>query len=193
MDVGSFVYDAHGVRWFHDLGSENYNLPGYFGDKRWTYFRLQNRAHNTLEIDVKLQNFRAKPCPLITSNLTNNPVTAAFDLSGAYAGAAGKVVRRASFDTRSGGVRIEDEITKPTGSVCWRAFTDAEAEVQGDLVILRKNGRQITLQRSAGAGSWSITSAKPPTPEENQNHGFRAVVLTIPHAERISATVEIRP
>ena len=86
MDVGSFAYDAHGSRWIHDLGSENYNLPGYFGDKRWNYFRLQNRSHNTLEIDGKLQNARSKPCPLISSTITGNPFTATFDLTDAYAG-----------------------------------------------------------------------------------------------------------
>jgi hypothetical protein len=193
MDVGSFVYDAHGLRWLHDLGSENYNLPGHFGDKRWTYFRLQNRSHNTLEIDGQLQNRDSKPCPLITSSLTGNPVTAAFDLSGAYARAAGKVVRRASFDTQSGVVRIEDEITKPVGSVCWRAFTDAEAVIKGDRVVLRKQGKQITLRRITGAGIWSIAAATPPTAAEKQNTQFRALVLTIPKAEQLSAVVEIRP
>jgi hypothetical protein len=193
MDVGSFVYDAHGLRWLHDLGSENYNLPGHFGDKRWTYFRLQNRSHNTLEIDNQLQNRDSKPCPLITSSLTGNPVTAAFDLSDAYADAAEKAVRRASFDTQSGVVRIEDEITKPVGSVCWRAFTDAEAIIQGDQVVLRKQGKQITLRRITGVGIWSIAGATPPTAAEKQNTEFRAVVLTVPKAEPLSVVVEIRP
>lgn len=193
MDVGSFVYDAHGVRWIHDLGSENYNLPGYFGSQRWSYFRLQNRSHNTLEINGKLQNTGAEPCPIVSSTLTGGPLAATFDLSDAYAGAAEKVVRRARFDTATGTVRIEDQITKPSGQIVWRAFTDAAAEIQGDRVILKKDGRQITLRRTSGAGTWSITDAKPPTPAENQNSGFRAVVLTIPQADQVSASVEIRP
>lgn len=193
MDVGSFAYDAHGLRWLHDLGAENYNLPDYFGGKRWTYFRLQNRSHNTLEIDGKLQNARAKPCPLIESTLTGASLAAAFDLSDAYAGAATKVVRRARFRARTGVVRIEDEIAEPSGAVCWRAFTDAEAELRDDQVILRKQGRQITLRRLGGAGTWSIADATPPTPEENPNKGFRAVVLTVPQARHLSLVVEIRP
>ena len=193
MDVGSFVYDAHGIRWIHDLGAENYNLPDYFGGKRWTYFRLQNRAHNTLEIDGKLQNAGSRPCPLVDATLTGDACTAVFDLSDAYAGAADKVVRRVRFDARSGVVRLEDEIAAPTGVVCWRAFTDAEAEVRDDQVILRKNDRQITLRRIGGAGVWSIADAKPPTAAENPNKGFRAVVLTVPPAARISLAVEIRP
>ena len=193
MDVGSFVYDALGTRWLHDLGSENYNLPAYFGNKRWSYFRLQNRSHNTLEIAGQLQNARSKPCPLIASSLTGNPLTATFDLTDAYAGAADKVLRTARFDARGGTVRIEDEITKPAGDVVWRAFTDADAEVKDDRVVLRKNGGQITLRRISPAGTWSIQDARPPTPEEKQNQAFRAVVLTIPKAGRIQLIVEIRP
>ena len=193
MDVGSFVYDAHGTRWIHDLGSENYNLPAYFGNKRWSYFRLQNRSHNTLEIAAQLQNARSKPCPLIASSLTGSPVTATFDLSDAYAGSAAKVLRTAQFDARGGAVRIEDQITEPAGDVAWRAFTDAEAEVRGDQVILRKQDRRITLCRISGPGIWSVTDAKPPTSGEKPNAGFRAVVLTVPKADRASITVEIRP
>ncbi|MEY3896304.1 MAG: hypothetical protein RLZZ214_1824, partial [Verrucomicrobiota bacterium] len=193
MDVGSFVYDAHGVRWMYDLGKEDYNLPGYFGSKRWTFFRLQNRSHNTLEINGQLQNAKSKPCPLVSQTLTGNPLTAAFDLTDAYSNAAAKVIRRVRFDSQNGTSRIEDEITQPAGTVVWRAFTDAQAEVKGDLVILKKNGSQITLRRISTAGTWTITDAKPPTAVEEQNKGFRALVLTIPKADQISSVVEIRP
>ena len=194
MDVGSFAYDAHGIRWFDDLGSDDYNLPDYFGGKRWNYFRLQNRAHNTLEIAGKLQNPKAKPCPLASSTLTGEHLAAEFDLTDAYAGSAEKVVRRASFDAHSGVVRIEDEITAPAGPVVWRAFTAAEAEVCGERVILRHpSAGDITLRRVGAAGTWSITGAQPPTPAENPNKGFHAVVLTAPQAATVSLVVEIRP
>ena len=83
-------------------------------------------------------------------------------------------------------MRIEDEITQPAGTVIWRAFTDAQAEVKDNPVLLRKNGSQITLQRINTAGIWTITDAKPPTDMENPNKKFRAVVLTIPKAEGVS-------
>ncbi len=193
MDVGSFVYDAHGTRWIHDLGSDNYNLPAYFGKKRWDYFRLQNRSHNTLEIDGNLQKHNSKPCPLVSSTITGNLYAATFDLSTAYAGSASKVSRAATFNSISGLTRITDEITTPKGEVIWRAYTDAEVEVKGELVTLRKDGKQITLRRASPAGSWSIASAKPPTAEEKQNEEFRAIVLTVPKAEKLSIIVEIRP
>jgi len=193
MDVGSFVYDAHGVRWFHDLGSDDYNMPGYFGKERWRYYRMQNRSHNTLEIDGKLQNANAKPCPLSASSLTGKSLSATFDLSNAYLGSAAKVQRTSRFDRETGSVRIDDQITAPSGDVIWRALTDAEAEVQGNDVILKKDGKQITLRRMSDIGTWSITAATPPTSKEKQNEEFRAVVLTVPKADAISLSIEIRP
>lgn len=193
MDVGSFVYDTHGSRWVHDLGSDNYNLPSYFGKMRWNYLRLRNASHNTLEIDGKLQNAESNPCPVISSNLDGNPLNAVFDLTDAYAGTARRVLRSASFQRDTGAVRIEDQITAPAGDVRWRVITDADCEVLGDQVILRKKDRHITLRRVSNAGAWSITGLVPPTPEEDQNHGFRAAVLTVPKADRISLIVEIEP
>jgi len=193
MDVGSFVYDVRGIRWIADLGSDDYNLPGYFGKQRWDYYRLQNRSHNTLEINGQLQNFQSAPCPLTSSKIDGNPFEATFDLTAAYAGAVGKVIRRARFDSNSGAVQIDDEIDSPAGPVCWRAITAADPEIQGDDVILKKNGQQITLHKVSAGGIWSITEAKPPTEAENQNQGYHAVVLTVPKAARVALSVEIRP
>ena len=193
MDVGSFVFDAHGERWFHELGAENYNLPGYFGGKRWDYYRLQNRSHNTLEIAGRLQNPKAVPCPLKSSSTSGSVFSAAFDLSDAYKGSAAKVLRSATFDPKTGATVLRDEIIAPKGEIVWRAFTDAQAEVRGNEVVLTKNQRQITVRRLSGAGTWSIAPATPPTAEENPNKGFRAVTLTVPSAEKVGIAVELRP
>ena len=193
MDVGSFVYDAHGERWCHDLGAEDYNLPGYFGNKRWTYYRLQNRSHNTLEIDGQLQNPKSKPCPITASTLTGSLLRAAFDLTDAYAGAATKVTRTAAFEAASGVASIEDVIEQPAGDVVWRVFTDAAVKIVDGQVRLEKKGAAITLRQTAGGGTWSVAEATPPTPEEHSNKGFRAVTLTVPKAEKVKIGVEIQP
>ncbi|WP_193213656.1 heparinase II/III domain-containing protein [Luteolibacter marinus] len=193
MDAGSFCYDAHGERWIHDLGSDNYNLPSYFSGKRWTYYRLQNRSHNTLEIGGKLQNAKAKPCPVIGSSLEGDSFMVSFDLSDAYAGSADKVVRSATFDRKTGVVRIEDRIESPVGEVVWRAFADVPPVMDGDSVTISRPGRGITLRDLSGAGVWSVAEATPPTAGENQNKNYRAVVLTVPKADRVNIAVEIRP
>jgi hypothetical protein len=193
MDVGSFVYDIHGERWIHDLGSDNYNLPGYFGKNRWDYYRMQNRSHNTLEINGRLQNPKAKPCPLLSSLLTGPTPGASFDLSDAYQGAASRVVRTSTFDAATGAVRLNDEISAPSGPIVWRAFTDAQTEIRGNDVILTKKNQSITLRRISKTGTWTITDAKPPTAAEDQNKGFKSIALTVPKADTVSIAVEIQP
>jgi hypothetical protein len=193
MDAGAFVFDAHGERWFHDLGAENYNLPGYFGGRRWEYYRLQNRSHNTLEIAGLLQNPKARPCPLLESATTGRIFSARFDLSDAYRDSAARVIRSATFDSQSGVSRIEDVITSPKGGVVWRAFTDAKTEIRGNDVILTHKSQSLTIRRISPTGVWSVSAAKPPTPQENPNTGFQALTLTVPAAESVAITVELRP
>ncbi len=64
MDVGSFVMDANGERWAMDFGMQDYNSLETAGvdlwnrsqnSERWTVFRYNNRAHNTLTVNDKLQ------------------------------------------------------------------------------------------------------------------------------------------
>jgi hypothetical protein len=192
MDVGAFVYDAHGLRWFHDFGSEDYNLPGYFGSKRWEYYRLQNRSHNTLEIAGTLQNPKSKPCQFSDAVTSGSTFSATLDLCDAYRNSASKVTRRVRFNPADGAVRIDDEITSPQGSVVWRAFTDADAVLDGDAVVLRKSGREIRL-RAIGSGKWRVDPATPPTAAEHQNARFKAVVLEVPKAELARIQVLILP
>jgi hypothetical protein len=193
MDVGSFAFDALGERWIHDLGSENYNLPGYFGKKRWDYYRLQNRSHNTLEIAGNLQNPKSAPCPILSTDLAGRFLQVSFDISSAYEGSASRVIRKSSFDSVSGKVRIKDEIDGPQGSVIWRAMTDAHTEIRGPEVVLTKNRKSIILRRISMAGTWSVADAAPPTPEENPNEGFRAIALTVSKPDAQIIEVEIIP
>lgn len=55
LDLGTFVLDALGVRWAVDLGSEDYNVPGYWdgGEQggRWAYYRKRTEGQNTLVVD----------------------------------------------------------------------------------------------------------------------------------------------
>ena len=192
MDVGSFCYDAHGMRWVHDLGGDNYNMPGYFHGDRFQYYRLQNRSHNTLEIDGGLQDAESKPCPITDSKLDTEPF-ANLDLSAAYAKQAEKVMRSVHFDPKTGAAKIRDEISKPRGEIIWRIMTDANCKIEGDLVTLTKQGKSIQLQRLSKAGAWKVADATPPQKIENANEGFRVVSLRVPAQQEVAIEVAIRP
>jgi len=193
MDVGSFCYDAHGIRWIHDLGSDDYNMPGYFQNERFIYYRLQNRAHNTLEINGKLQNEHCEPCPITETSADESSASATFDLSNAYAGSAQAVTRSVKFDTSNGVTRINDKITAPSGNIVWRAFTKAACKIDNNKVTLTQDGEQITITRLSNAGTWTIEDASPPKEIENPNLGYQVVTLTVPKENRTSIDIEIRP
>ena len=83
LDLGTFVLDAYGYRWVVDLGSDNYNLPAYFGKQRWTYYRLKTAGHNTLVINGVNQATSAR-APIIAFHATSALAFAVADLTAAY-------------------------------------------------------------------------------------------------------------
>lgn len=87
LDLGSFVLDARGVRWALDLGSDDSNMPGYFGPQRFTYYRLRTEAHNTVLIDGQNQDVKAR------ASMTLNNGRASINLAGAYPRKVTKFVR----------------------------------------------------------------------------------------------------
>ena len=65
MDIGSFIMEADGVRWAHDLGMESHHpvesrgirlWDQSQGGDRWRVFRNNNHSHSTLTIDGQLQH-----------------------------------------------------------------------------------------------------------------------------------------
>jgi hypothetical protein len=191
MDVGSFVLDANGQRWAHDLGTDDYNLPGYFGGRRWDYFRLQNRSHNTLVIGDRLQNPKAAPCPLGTVSVAGpGPFAAAFDLAAAYAGQAEAVERKAEFDPRKRVATLTDTLRGALAPVRWGMVTAAEVAVSGRQAVLTQKGRRLRVDCLEPAGAaWQVLPAAPPTKEERRNDGYRILAFTVPPAADLRLVV----
>jgi hypothetical protein len=204
MDVGGFVYDALGRRWIHDLGPDDYILPGYFDAKRFSYFRLSARSHNALIIDGGLQEPTCDPCPIGDVVASADAAAATIDLGPAYRLASGplaeSVTRRVTLDREPRLTRIHDTVVAPAGDVRWQAVIDADAELDGSRVVLRKDGLAVALDVAATCDppaaapvAWAVEDARPPTLREMQNDGFRILFCTVPRARRIEVEVTIRP
>jgi len=204
MDIGSFVYDALGRRWIHDLGSDDYNMPGYFGKRRFEYFRNSARSHNVLVIDGAPQDPRCEPCTFVALDDTPTELATTLDLGPAYRSADGPlataVTRRLTLEPTTGRTGIRDMVVAPVGDVRWQAVIDADATLDGSRAVLRKDGSSIVLEVKAAcdppataACSWVVEDARPPTARENQNEGFRILSCTVPRAERVEIEVTIAP
>jgi hypothetical protein len=168
-DAGSFVVDGAKQRWIIDLGSDDYDLPGYFdhgvdgqSGSRWRYYRTQAAGHNTLVIDGsnQLPNTHA---PIISNCVEGDCKWAVFDLSAAYAKPAGSIHRGAALIGRQ--VVIQDEIgPEVSGTVVWTAHTTAEpVSIAGSVARFRLGkDRFIARILEPAAAGFEITF--PPEP-----------------------------
>lgn len=179
LDLGGFVLDSQGVRWALDFGGDDYNLPAYFGNKRWTYYRLRTESHNTVMIDGENQDPKGE-ARILRREVTPERASVTFDLSGAYPGKLVRHERTVEMPNRQS-ARIVDEIDAPQPvDVLWGMVTDADVDVHGARAILTKGGKVMTLRLSSPEnGEFAIMSTQPAKPQR-QNEGTRKIVVRLP-------------
>jgi len=191
LDLGTFVLDALGRRWALDLGGDHYNLPAYFGRKRWTYYRLKTEGHNTLTVSGKNQDPRAK-APIIAFASTRARAFAVADLSKAYAEA--KSWRRGIALIGRREVLVQDEIElKAKADVVWTLHTAATIELDGATATLTQGTDRLraTLLEPKGA-TFETASATPPKPQA-QNEGITRLLVRLPGISRTRLAVLLAP
>jgi heparinase II/III-like protein/uncharacterized protein DUF4962 len=179
LDLGSFVLDALGVRWAVDLGSDDYNLPDYFGRKRWTYYRLATESHNTVLIDGENQNPKAA-AKIIEQQFSAKSAHVGIDLMQAYPGKIRRFVRGVTLADRKR-VVVTDEIeaAQPVEAL-WGMVTDATVSVKGKHAELHKAGKTLWADVSSPEGAvFEVVSTQPPAPQ-NQNTGTRKLAVRLP-------------
>jgi hypothetical protein len=144
LDLGTFVLDAWGERWAAELGADDYNMPGYFGGQRWTYYRLKTEGQNTLTLKGTNQNTRAA-APIIQFTSTKDNALAVADLTQAYEPAgATRVWRGVALRDGRSRVLVQDELelSKPA-DVIWTMHTQATVTTDGSRATLRKGGKTL--------------------------------------------------
>jgi hypothetical protein len=197
MDCGGFVVEALGRRWIHDLGGDNYNLPGYFGKGRWNYYRLNARSHNVLLIGDAMQDPTCEPCPLVATRCDEPPYSATFDLTPAYVAAGkplAKAVRRTvSLDPKTRTIRIRDDVEAPTADVRWQCLIDVKPDLEANRAILARGDDAVVLEIRPKTARWNVEPSLPSTPEERRNEGFQTLFCTIQAADRLEIDVTITP
>jgi hypothetical protein len=203
LDLGTFVLDALGHRWALDLGSDNYNLPGYFGRQRWTYYRLRAEGHNTLVIHPDQgpdQNPRAE-ARIVRFESQPQRAFAVADLTPAYAAHAQRVWRGvALLDRRR--VLVQDEVsTKEPTDVWWFLHTRAAIELEkgGRRAVLREEGERLEARLLAPRGArFSVMEAEPlptsPHPErQGENRGVRKLAIHLSNVDTARIAVLLTP
>jgi hypothetical protein len=182
LDLGSFVLESDGVRWALDLGPDDYDLPGYFGEGRWSYFRLTNRSHNTVTPGDALQDPKAR-APIVAFSDSGARAFAVADLTAAYPKAAQRILRGVAMLDRAR-ILVQDEFSalQPGTPVRWVMVTGASVSLSSDgrRALLSSAGRQLRAEVLApAAGRFEIRPATPPSASEVQNAGDSVLAMEI--------------
>ncbi len=151
-DAGSFILDGARQRWIIDLGSDDYDLPGYFdhgadnrSGPRWRYYRTRTAGHNTLVIDGANQLPDAA-APIIGYCVDGDCKWAVFDLSAAYGKPVGTIRRGAAMIGRQ--AVIQDEVSpEVSGTIVWAVHTAAEPiSVAGSIARFRSGDDRFVVR-----------------------------------------------
>jgi len=181
LDLGSFVYDALGLRWAADLGPDSYALPDYFkAPLRWTYFRNGSASHNTLLIDGRGQAPEAA-AHLVAKQISPGRTHAVADLSAAYADRASSV-RRGVALLADGSLLVQDEITglAPGAEVRWAMLTPATLQLDGASATLGQQDHRLHARvLSPAAAVFAMEPAQPATEAETPNPGYSLLTVRV--------------
>ncbi len=199
LDLGNFELDALGVRWARDLGSDNYNLPGYWDKKRgggrWNYYRLNSKSHSVPLLDGEDQD------PLAISKFTKfeSKRSSAFvlvDLTSAYKKFAKKATRGVAMLENRRAVLVQDEFDiEKTCELVWAMTTDAKINIrEKDTAVLTLAGKKLIARiLSPSIAGFTVESAEQKPPQKT-NKGVRRLIVRLPQAKgNVRMTVLLSP
>ncbi len=203
LDLGSFVLDALGRRWAVDLGGDDYNLPAYFGGKRYTYYRLRAEGHNTLVVNP---DQGPDQDPQATAKIRRfvseeERAVAVADLTPAYASHARRVERGVAMLKRRH-VLIQDELdADQAAGVYWFLHTPASVTLSDDrrTATLEQAGKKLRARILAPSEArFEVRPAEPlpssPNPEgQRRNRGIRRITIHLPGVSSLRLAVMFTP
>lgn len=195
LDLGSFVLDALGVRWAVDLGADNYNLPGYFGKQRWTYYRMRAEGHNTFVVqpDTGPDQDPAAAAPIIRFVSQPARAFAIADLTPAYAKQA-RQARRGLAILQRKQVLVQDELQTDSADVWWFMHTPGQVKISdGGLTATLSLGNSRLWARllAPASAQFSVMEAQPlPTSPHPETQGQNTAVRKL--AVHLSAATDLR-
>lgn len=196
QDVGSFVFDASGVRWAVDLGPDNYNIPGYWdnkeGGERWRIFRLKAESHNTLTIGRNAQRIAGLNKVTKTGFGGTDPF-AIIDMTPAYRGQATSVTRGFRLVDRRDLI-VQDEVKGATGEIRWIMMTRAAIDANGRSATLTQNGKTLTARILAPTDArFTTITANPQASGQNANAGYRRLAVHVGGRKDATIVVQLSP
>jgi hypothetical protein len=198
LDLGNFEFEALGVRWARDLGSDSYSLPGYWesrpGGRRWDYYRIGSFSHNVPTFGGKQQDLMATSKFTKTKLGVDEPA-GVIDIDGAYPSTVSAMQRGVKLTSDRGAALVQDEYTLKTSTdVLWGMTTDAQITLEGSRARLKKDGKELVVQILEPAGAKFYKENCPTKSGQKSNKGYsRLLMKTSAKAGSHRIAVELMP
>jgi len=190
LDLGTFVMDALGQRWAIDLGSDEYNMPGYFGKQRWTYYRLKTEGHNTITLDGENQNVFAKAPITEFGDAAGHPFAVA-DLSEGYQARKARVFRGIAITGRKQ-VLVQDEIDAPQPvAITWSMHTNAAVKLDGASAVLSQGNAQLQATILSPEGATFEVAEVNLAPPQHPTKNTRKLLIHLPAGTKSARIVVV--
>jgi hypothetical protein len=178
LDLGSFIFEAGGVRWAIDLGPDNYGTGSVNGRPHFSYYRTRTESHNTLTIDGENQDVRGEG-RITRHEFTPDLAWVQFDLSHAYPGKVKMMQRRIGLAQRQA-VLIQDSMrTDQPVEAVWGMITDAEITLAGQRAELRKDNWILAAEIISPRHALFDTESTRSQPPQNPNTGTRKLIARL--------------
>jgi hypothetical protein len=206
LDLGSFVFDALGVRWAMDLGKDRYGLPGYFETeaRRWTYYRTRAEGQNTIVVNPS-KNAEQNPDAEAKIKRFSSKADRAFavaDLTPAYYPSVSRLMRKVALQNKRQQLLIEDEVQANSPIDLWW-FMHTRAKIKIDQsrtsAVLSQNGVRLWMKiLNPIDAHFSIMPAEPLTYSPNpkgqlENVGVKKLAIEIEQVKDATLSVLLVP
>jgi hypothetical protein len=185
-----------------DFGRDDYNLPGYFGNQRWNYYRLRAEGHNTLVVNPgKGNDQKLASTPILRFESKPARAFAIGDLKAAVAPSARRAERGVAMLDRQR-VLIQDElVSEQPAEVWWFMHTEAKIELDaaGTTAKLQRGGKQLSARiLSPAAAKFAVMKAEPlPTspqpPKQANNDRYRKLAVHLTDVKELRLAVLFTP
>lgn len=150
VDLGSFEYEANGVRFANEMGKDDYNLPGYFDVVNRNLYVTRAEGHNVYVINPDSGAGQEIRAGSVIEKVQSKPRGCIYkiDMTPAYVKQVSSAERGFMLSHERRVFTVQDEIV-PKGNDeyywFWHTVADIEINPDGKSVTLTNSGRKCTL------------------------------------------------
>lgn len=204
-DKGSFIYEDDGVRWFHDLGSENYDLPGgTHGMDGATLYMKRAEGHNCIVINPEAEDpgqVTWEYAPAIRTESKPRGAITVYDLTDVYSHRAKTYKRGFYFGDNRNSLVVQDELELLEANSDLYHFLTTTGKItigaDGKTAYIDEEGLRLKIEYICDIPNWHLEArdASSLTPEiaregEHSRAKFNKIALVAKASGKVNISIK---